>query len=531
MTPTAVNFFDRRPLGRHRRSKQYRRYQGRHESVNAKTVWKWAAAMVAVMVVLAGRESAAQVRITAPVPEQCVPGPDVVVHFQLAGVPIAPMSCNLHWVLDDGPFQVQFDATHPHIFRNVAPGTHTIRVFAANRLHEAMPGYFDMVTFHVMHADDENRPTPGLPLLTYNLPQGEYRGIDAADVALNFIVTGTALCPTGEYQVNAFVDGKRFIFRDTKTFHLKGLLPGVHKVRLELVDRFGRLVGGPFNSAERTILLSPEKSLPRLPAGSRGPDQPVLPSIHGDMTQGLPWAATESDLDGESDGDSVSVGTTGDSTEGFSVRPASRPQRVSEAESAPTPTSTSANDADEAEAAEEKAREDVEEEMNAILAERAQPGLPPTPTPTPTPAPVAATPVATPQPTPAATPAPAPAKQDGPSTAGAAAARAAAKDKPTTVTLKTEVISTTQTVVKAQTGKGETRTTTATATDSTTKVTSPPAKTTKLEGPTTVSAANFPKGDKVGAAGRGEGADRPNRAPRRPNGDRAKKSEGEAKPE
>ena len=495
--------------------------------MNAKAVWKWATAMVAVMVVLAGRESAAQVRITAPAPEQCVPGPDVTVHFQLAGVTIAPVSCNLHWVLDDGPFQVQIDATHPHVFRNVTPGTHTIRVFATNRLHEAIPGYFDVVTFHVMHADDENRPTAGLPLLTYNLPQGEYRGIDSADVALNFIVTGGELCPTGQFQVNAFVDGKRFIFRDTNTFHLKGLLPGVHKLRLELVDRFGRLIGGPFNSAERTILLSPEKSLPRLPAGSRGPDQPVLPSIHGDMTQGLPWAATETDLDAESDGDSVSVGTPGDSAEGFSVRPASRPQRVSEALSAPTPTSSSTNATDEGEADQEKAREDVEKEMNAMLAERAQPGLPPTPSPTPAPVAVAVTPVATPQPTP--TPTPAPAKQDAPSTAGAAAARAAAKDKPTTVTLKTEMVSTTQTVVKANTGMGESRTTTATATASTTAVTAAPAQTTKLEAPTTVSAANFPKGEKVGAAGRDVRAERPNRAPGRPGGDTVPPVAGESR--
>ncbi len=494
--------------------------------MNVKAVWKWAVVMMAVMVALAGRESAAQVRITSPVAEQCVPGPDVVVHFQLAGATIAPVSCNIHWVLDDGPFQVQFDATHPHVFRNVAPGTHTIRVFVANRLHEAIPGYFDMVTFHVMHADDENRPTAGLPLLTYNLPQSEYRGIDAADVALNFIVTGGGLCPTGEFQVNAFVDGKRFIFHDTNTFHLKGLRPGVHKVRLELVDRFGRLIGGPFNSAERTILLSPEKNLPRLPAGSAGPDQPVLPSIHGDMTQGLPWAATETDMDEASNRDSVSVDSSADSGEGFSVRPASRPQRVSEAVSAPTPTSASSSDADATVTDQEKTQEDVQKEMNAMLAERAQPGLPPSPTP----APVVATPVPTPQPTPQPTPppapTPAPAKQDNPSTAGAAAARAAAQDKPTTVTLKTQSVSTTQTVVNASTGKGEERTTTATASSSTTTVTAKPAK---LEVPTTVSAANFPKGDRTGTTNdRGNRVDRSNRTPGGPGGNDVPPMAGES---
>ena len=92
------------------------------------------AAVAAFVAAPGGRKAeAAGVRILSPAPGECVPGPDVTVHFELACVGTSPGGCNLHWILDDGPFQVQFDTGHPHIFRDVRPGTHTIRVFEIGR--------------------------------------------------------------------------------------------------------------------------------------------------------------------------------------------------------------------------------------------------------------------------------------------------------------------------------------------------------------------------------------------------------------
>ena len=465
------------------------------------------AAVAAFVAAPGGRKAeAAGVRILSPAPGECVPGPDVTVHFELACVGTSPGGCNLHWILDDGPFQVQFDTGHPHIFRDVRPGTHTIRVFACDPSHKSIPGTFDMVTFHLMYANDENRPAPNMPLLTYNLPQGEYRGIDAADVALDFLVTGDELCPGGWFHVNYYVDGKRFVADTPGPRFLKGLKPGPHKIRMELVDKRGRLLGGPFNSAERTILLSPQKTLVRLEPGSEGPLQPTLQSIPGAMTQGLPWMTSGLPDDDEVPGASLVPGRAAPETAGvagtseFGVRPPSRPESVPRVPAAPPAPLREVQTDDELNQEMVELMEDAASAPQVSPRDDVQPVLVPAPTPA----------------NGAATPAPAPA-DSATTVAQATPPRPAAQAAPTTVTLRTTAISTTETLVEARTSTGETRVTTAPATATTTT-----AASAKPTTPTATPQANVvsppvqrPSEPAPGAAGQeGNGGERRDRAER-----------------
>ena len=491
------------------------------------------AAVAAFVAAPCGRKAdAAGVRILSPAQGQCVPGPDVTVHFQLDCVGTSPGGCNLHWVLDGGPFQAQFDTGHPHIFRDVPPGTHTIRVFACDPAHKAIPGTFDMVTFHVMYANDENRPAANMPLLTYNLPQGEYRGIDAADVALDFLVTGGELCPGGWFHVNYYVDGRRFVADTPGPRYLKGLKPGPHKIRMELVDKRGRLIGGPFNSVERTILLSPQKTLVRLEPGSEGPAQPTLQSIPGAMTQGLPWMASGAPDDAETPAGTAAPGRApaAPSADGFAVRPPSRPETVARVPSAPPAAPRSAPTDDEIDDEMAELMEEIAAESEVSPRSDVQPALEPAPAPTPA----------------NGTPAPTPAPADRATTAAQAApARPAATAAPTTVTLRTTAVSTTETLVEARTSTGEVRVTTATATATTataaqakpTTGTAPQARATTATAaaakPTTPTAtqqpnvvsppaqrpaappqASAPEGNRGERRDRAERGERPDRAPR-----------------
>ncbi len=233
-------------------------------------------------------------RIVEPVQGQCVPGPDVVVKFEAGGMTLGASAWNLHFMLDDEPFQVQYDGNHAHVFKNVMPGTHTVRMWAANAMQESVPGTLSVVTFSVAYWDGANAPEAGAPLLTYNLPQGEYLGVDAADITVDFIVSNVTLSPSG-YQVAYYVDGRRFLVQDhCGPRHIKGLEPGLHRVRVELQNQFGDLVPGEFNSTERTILVSPDriaKSASPVDDGYRG--LPRIDSIKGSMTMGQDWVATQ----------------------------------------------------------------------------------------------------------------------------------------------------------------------------------------------------------------------------------------------
>lgn len=242
-------------------------------------------------IILSAAASSAQegafLRILSPVDNQVLPGPDVTVQFEVRGIKLGPGGCNLHFMLDNEPFEVQFEPRHPHLFHDVPPGTHTIRVYAATAAHEAIPEVYDMVTFCVGYGDERNAPENQEPLLTYNLPQGEYRGIDAADITLNFFVKGACLSRK-DYRVQYFVDGKRFLVHDCASRHITGLEPGKHTVKVQLIDTYGKVVPGPFNSVERVIVASPDKLPHRLAPGEKAPEQPVVTSIHGAMTAGLP---------------------------------------------------------------------------------------------------------------------------------------------------------------------------------------------------------------------------------------------------
>ena len=228
------------------------------------------------------------VHIVSPATNQTFPGPDVPVIVQVAGIVLSPGGNNLHFMLDNEPFHVQFDPAHPHVFKNVKPGTHTIRVYIANGMHEALRGTMSMINIHVAYPNGENCGNPSAPMLTYNLPQGEYVGIDAGDISLDYLLSNVCLTPQGN-KVTYYVDGRRFFVTDMNPRHLKGLTPGYHTIRIELQDQFGDLIEGPFNSVERTILVSPDRTTPTPGKQDEYPQLPKIQSIKGAMTMGMPW--------------------------------------------------------------------------------------------------------------------------------------------------------------------------------------------------------------------------------------------------
>ena len=252
-----------------------------------------AAFWIFVAGICATATSHAGVTIASPQSGEVLPGPDVTICFQAEGINFSPGGCNLHFMLDNEPFQVQFDPSKPHVFHDVKPGTHTVRVYAANHLHEAFPETIDLVTFSVGYATDENRPERGEPLLTYVLPQGQYLGIDAADITLDFIVSGATL-ERSRWKVAYYVDGRRFLVRDAAPRHITGLAPGYHRVRIELVDDQNNIVPGPFNGVERTIFLSPDEDKIARTREERLCGPATIDSIHGAMTNGMPWVSGES---------------------------------------------------------------------------------------------------------------------------------------------------------------------------------------------------------------------------------------------
>jgi hypothetical protein len=196
--------------------------------------------------------------------------------------------------------------------RNVAEGKHTLRVFPSRPWHESYKndGAFQMVEFTVKGGGDASKPTttkdgqkmsdpakspaktaepaktananssasptparegkdfapsnsgdvdPTKPLLTYSRPKGEYKGEDADPIMIDFWLSNAKLQGDGgTFRVRYTIDGGEAKFIDKwDPIWLSGWISGKHQVKLELVDKDGKVVdNGGYNSTTREITVA-----------------------------------------------------------------------------------------------------------------------------------------------------------------------------------------------------------------------------------------------------------------------------------
>ena len=211
--------------------------------------------------------------------------------------PQTKMGNHVHVILDNQPYEAYYNLDREFELRNVSDGDHTLRVFPSRPWHESYKndGAFQMVRFTVRNGGADNAkpattntgqqmsnvnsnantaPTPegkdmqnsnagevnqARPLLTYSRPKGDYKGGDADTIMIDFWLANTKLVGDGgEHRVRYTVDGGEPKFIDKwEPIWLSGWANGKHSVRLDLVDRDGKLVdNGGFNSTTREITVA-----------------------------------------------------------------------------------------------------------------------------------------------------------------------------------------------------------------------------------------------------------------------------------
>ncbi len=244
-------------------------------------------------------------KIVSPANDATINGSTVEVKLDLSGNlkgymphkdPATQKGNHIHVILDNQPYEAYYELNQPFELRNVAEGKHTLRVFPSRPWHESYKneGAFQMVTFTVKGGGDASKPTttnngqtmaspgttasatparegkdyaasqagavdPAKPLLTYSRPKGEYKGEDADPIMIDFwLLNGRLQSHGGEYRVRYSVDGGEARFLDKwDPIWLTGWTSGKHSVKLELVDKSGKLVdNGGYNSTTREITVT-----------------------------------------------------------------------------------------------------------------------------------------------------------------------------------------------------------------------------------------------------------------------------------
>lgn len=167
---------------------------------------------------------------------------------------------HVHVVVDNNEYIRVDDPRRPVALTDLAEGTHVVRVFPGWETHESVKtdGAFAMLVFHV------GRPTPNFsfdpraPMLVYSRPKGTMTGAAADRVLLDWYLVNV---PAGDLgaegvRVRPSIDGQSLpAMTAWQPHYIEHLPAGEHTVVLELLGRDGNVIPGPFNRAERRIVI------------------------------------------------------------------------------------------------------------------------------------------------------------------------------------------------------------------------------------------------------------------------------------
>jgi hypothetical protein len=211
-----------------------------------------------------------QVKILSPRPSEVIEAEQVSVSFRVQDLPLfkdqdLALGPHLHVFLDDQPYVAVYDASKPLVFKDLTPGTHTIRAFASRPWHESFKneGAYAQTTFHVFTKTPNNKPDPTQPLLTYSRPQGSY---GAEPIMVDFYLTNAPLHlvaqenaddDIADWRIRCTINGESFVFDRWQPIYLKGLNPGKNWVQLEFLNENGDPVINAFNNTVRLITYEP----------------------------------------------------------------------------------------------------------------------------------------------------------------------------------------------------------------------------------------------------------------------------------
>jgi hypothetical protein len=210
-----------------------------------------------------------QVQILSPKPDEILSDDRVTVKLRVKDLPLFKqpelgLGNHLHVILDKQTYQGVYDLSQPLVFKNLAPGTHSLRVFASRPWHESFKnaGAYAQVTFNVLTKTAENNPDPHQPLLTYSRPAGIY---SAEPILLDYYLTNppSHLVSQGsqdrlpDWRIRATVNDQQFILDRWAPVYLQGFKQGKNWVRLELVDDRGNPIPNVYNDTVGIVTYDP----------------------------------------------------------------------------------------------------------------------------------------------------------------------------------------------------------------------------------------------------------------------------------
>lgn len=160
---------------------------------------------------------------------------------------------HIHFIMDNGPYSAHYGS---RFAKNLQEGNHVLLAFLSRSYHESVknPESFVVKEFTVGNPETSSLFDDTAEHMFYSRPKGTYKGKDARKLLLDFFLYNTSLAEGGN-SVRATINGEEYMLCEWAPYYIEGLEKGEISIKLELLDKEGNLVPGPFNSATRKIVL------------------------------------------------------------------------------------------------------------------------------------------------------------------------------------------------------------------------------------------------------------------------------------
>lgn len=160
---------------------------------------------------------------------------------------------HIHFIVNNGPYSAHYT---PEFSKNMAEGHYVILAFLSRSYHESVKNGSSFVVkkMTVGTPEGENSFDPNGQHLFFSRPKGTYTGADTEKLMIDFFLMNTTLSEDGN-KIRATVNGEENMITEWAPHYVEGLEKGQATIKLELLDKDGKLIPGPYNSVERTVTL------------------------------------------------------------------------------------------------------------------------------------------------------------------------------------------------------------------------------------------------------------------------------------
>lgn len=170
------------------------------------------------------------------------------------GIANSGMGQHIHFIVNNEPYSAHYE---PEFSKNFQEGNYVILAFLSRSYHESVKNDSSFVLTQVTVGSPADAPDfdPTAQHLFYSRPKGSYKGDgETKKLMLDFFLVNTSLSESGN-KVRATINGQEFVITEWAPYYIEGLEKGEVTIGLELIDKEGNLIPGPYNTVERKVTL------------------------------------------------------------------------------------------------------------------------------------------------------------------------------------------------------------------------------------------------------------------------------------